>query len=234
MTTKDNIAQIREHIARACARIHRDPDAIELIGVTKNRQIGQINEIIACGINQLGENKVQEAAAKYSELGNQGISWHLIGHLQTNKVKDAVRIFDLIQSVDSVRLAEEIDKQAAKVNKIQEILLEVKTSFESTKSGLSLDDFNESFKAIVKLQNIRIKGLMTIAPLVAKPEKARPYFRALRELREQLYRRPEAGDPAQEFGAGRRLILSMGMTDDFEVAIEEGTDMVRLGRALFE
>jgi len=147
----------------------------------------------------------------------------LVGHLQTNKVKDAVRIFDLIQSVDSLRLAAEIDKQAAKINKIQDILIEIKTSPEATKFGLKPNAAIEVIKEIAQLKNINMKGLMTIAPLVDEPEKTRPYFRQLRELRDYLR--------AMNYELG---ILSMGMTDDFEVAIEEGSNMVRIGRAIFE
>jgi PLP dependent protein len=233
MMIKDNIAKIKERIAQVCSRINRDPSGITLIGVTKNRSVSLINELVACGVCELGENKVQEAMAKYSDFAHQRVSWHLLGHLQTNKVKEAVRIFDLIQSVDSFRLAEAINKQAAKVNKTQEILLEVKTSSEPTKFGFSTDNFSESFTAIGRLQNIRIKGLMTIAPLVDDQEKARPYFRQLYALRDDLYRKQAVHSFGPDAGY-RGLILSMGMSDDFEVAIEEGADMVRLGRVLFE
>jgi pyridoxal phosphate enzyme (YggS family) len=142
----------------------------------------------------------------------------MVGRLQTNKVKDAVGIFDLIQSVDSFRLAQEIDRQAARINKVQDILLEVKTSPEATKSGIAPEDLPGLIENISQLKGVNIKGLMTIAPLVDNPEKARPYFRQLRELSERFNPRP---------------ILSMGMSDDFEVAIEEGSTMVRLGRAIF-
>jgi pyridoxal phosphate enzyme (YggS family) len=150
----------------------------------------------------------------------------MVGHLQTNKVKDAVKIFDLIQSVDSLHLAEEIDKQAAKINKIQDILIEVKTSPEATKFGLQLEVVIEVIKGITKLKNLNIKGLMTIAPIVDNPEKARPYFRLLRELGDKINESRITNHESR--------ILSMGMTDDFEVAIEEGANMVRLGRAIFD
>jgi PLP dependent protein len=217
----DNICIIRERLRVACAKVHRDPAKIILVGVTKNRAAEQVKEIIDCGVMDIGENRVQEAMGKYPEVANPKVRWHLIGHLQSNKVKDAVKIFDLIHSVESLRLAEEIDKFAAKINKTQDILLEVKTSLEATKSGILPEDLEEKFKAIAKLNNISIKGLMTIAPLADDPEEVRSYFRQLRELRDNL-------GPA-----GSRFILSMGMTDDFEVAVEEGADMVRIGRAIF-
>jgi pyridoxal phosphate enzyme (YggS family) len=150
----------------------------------------------------------------------------MVGHLQTNKVKDAVKIFGLIQSVDSLHLAREIDRQAAKINKIQDILIEVKTSPEATKFGLKPDEAVEVMKEIAELKNISIKGLMTIAPIVDNPGKTRPYFRLLRELRDKIN---ELRTPNSELQT-----LSMGMTDDFEVAIEEGSNMVRVGRAIFE
>ena len=150
----------------------------------------------------------------------------MVGHLQTNKVKDATKIFDLIHSVDSLHLAQEIDKQAARINKAQDILIEIKTSPEANKFGLKPDDAVEVIKEIVKLKNINLRGLMTIAPIVDNPEKARIYFRMLKELRERIC--------SQLSAFSSQLILSMGMTDDFEVAIEEGADMVRLGRVIFE
>ena len=216
----ENILKFRERIASACYKVKRDPGEITVVAVSKNRAIEQINQAIEAGIADIGENRVQEAILKYNQLRAK---WHLVGHLQTNKVKDAVRIFDLIQSVDSLRLAAEIDKQAAKINKIQDILIEIKTSPEATKFGLKPNAAIEVIKEIAQLKNINMKGLMTIAPLVDEPEKTRPYFRQLRELRDYLR--------AMNYELG---ILSMGMTDDFEVAIEEGSNMVRIGRAIFE
>jgi PLP dependent protein len=224
---KDNIIKVRQRIALACARIDQDPGRITLIAVTKGRTVGDIEEAVREGITDIGENRVQEAAFKYNELRQpqagpppaEAFKWHMIGHLQTNKVKEAVKIFDLIQSVDSQRLAQEIDKQAAKINKVQDILLEIKTSPEESKSGLKSGDVEEAIKEAGKLKNINIKGLMTIAPAVDNPEKARPYFRMLRQLRDKT---------------NKPFILSMGMTDDFEAAIEEGATMVRIGRAIFE
>ncbi|MDI6758965.1 MAG: YggS family pyridoxal phosphate-dependent enzyme [Candidatus Omnitrophota bacterium] len=151
--------------------------------------------------------------------------WHMVGHLQINKVKNAVRIFDLIQSVDSLCLAQEIDKQAKKIDKIQDILIEIKTSPEETKFGLNLDKALEAIKEIDKLKNINLKGLMTIAPIVCEPDNSRPYFRMLKELFDRINRQNRLN---------RLNILSMGMTDDYEAAIGEGSNMLRLGRAIFE
>jgi len=228
---KENVSSIRQRILRVCSKINQDAGKITIIAVSKGRALEQIREAIEAGISDIGENRVQEAISKYNELYAKrytlnAIEWHMVGHLQANKVKDAVRIFDLIQSVDSVRLAEEIDKQADKINKIQDILIEIKTSPEESKFGLKPDEVPGVIKEIAKLKNINIKGLMTIAPIVDNPEKTRPYFKMLRELYDQINR---------VSGIGYRVsTLSMGMTDDFEIALEEGSNMVRLGRAIFE
>jgi pyridoxal phosphate enzyme (YggS family) len=228
---QENILKVGERISLACAKINQNPEQITIVCVSKNRTKEEIKEAIEAGITDIGENRVQEALLKYNELTSKRdnarrIKWHMVGHLQTNKVKDAVKIFDLIQSVDSLHLAEEIDKQAAKINKIQDILIEVKTSPEATKFGLQLEVVIEVIKGITKLKNLNIKGLMTIAPIVDNPEKARPYFRLLRELGDKINESRITNHESR--------ILSMGMTDDFEVAIEEGANMVRLGRAIFD
>ncbi len=228
---KDSILKVRGRISSACSKINQDPHKITIIAVSKGRTVRQIKEAADAGITDIGENRVQEAILKYNNLipNTQNltpIKWHMVGHLQTNKAKDAVKIFDLIQSVDSVRLVEEIDKQAHKINKIQDILIEIKTSPEESKFGLKADEAVGVIKELTKLKNIKIKGLMTIAPIVDDPEKSRPYFKLLRELRDRIN---ELRVTSYEL-----LVLSMGMTDDFEVAIEEGSNMVRLGRAIFE
>jgi len=227
---KENILKIRERISNSCPKIIQGPKSITLVAVSKGRTPEQIKEAIEAGIIDIGENKVKEALIKYKQIMDEGygarIKWHMIGHLQTNKVKEAVKIFDLIQSVDSLYLGQKIDKQAAKINKIQDILIEVKTSPEATKFGLRPEDTVGVIKELAKLGNINIKGLMTIAPLVDNPERTRPYFRSLKELFEQIN--------AQRITHNALRFLSMGMTDDFEVAIEEGSNMVRLGRAIFE
>ena len=221
---KENVLEVRRRIEAACLRAKRDPASVKLVAVSKGRSIERIKEVHLTGIVDFGENKVQEALLKYEE--KLAVQWHMIGHLQTNKAKEAVKIFDLIHSVDSLRLAEEIDKQAAKINKIQNVLIEVKTSPEATKFGIEPDQVAEVIKEIAKLKNINIQGLMTIAPLVSIQEESRPYFRTLRELRDKINQSSVIGNPLS--------VLSMGMTDDFEIAIEEGSEIVRIGRALFE
>jgi len=227
---QDAILNIRKRIIGTCSKINQDPDSITIVAVTKGRTAGQIKEAITAGITDIGENRVQEALIKYNAMRTtpcaQRTKWHMVGHLQTNKVKEAVKLFDLIHSVDSIRLAKEIDKESAKINKIQEVLIEIKTSAEATKFGLKSDEALKVIKEIADLKNINIKGLMTIAPLVDNPEKTRPYFRILRELRDKIN--------ALRVTSYELRVLSMGMTDDFEVAIEEGANMIRIGRAIFE
>jgi len=228
---RDNIITIKGRIEAACARVNRDPGSVAIVAVSKNRTPQEIEEALKAGITDIGENRIQEAVLKYSKLrttdyGLLTIKWHMVGHLQSNKAKEAVKLFDLIHSVDSVRLAREIDGQAAKINKVQDILIEIKTSEEAAKFGIAPKDAVETIREIARLKNIHIKGLMTIAPLADNPEKARPYFRALREIRNRI---------STLYAERCTLhILSMGMSDDFEVAIEEGATIVRIGRAIFE
>ena len=213
---KENILRVKERIDLVCGRIKVDPQKITLVCVTKGRPVGEILEAVNSGLRHLGENRVQEAREKYAQLA--GVDWQMIGHLQLNKVKEALKIFSLIHSVDSIELARKINEQAAKINKIQDILIEVKTSPEVTKSGFNPDLLSAASKEILSLNNLNVKGLMTIAPIADNPEEARQYFSKLKALRDTL-------NPS--------WILSMGMSDDFEVAIEEGADMIRLGRAIF-
>ncbi len=214
---KDNIEKVRSRVRSACARIKIDPEQVKILCVTKGRTVGEIQEVVNLGINQVGENRVQEAAEKYRLVS--GAHWQMVGHLQSNKVKEALAIFDLIHSVDSLSLAQEINRQALKINKIQEILLEVKTSAEIRKFGFKSEVLAGAVEEISRLSNVKIKGLMTIAPLLDDVNETRPYFAQLRQLRDKL-------DPA--------WLLSMGMSGDFEVAIEEGADIIRLGRVIFE
>lgn len=227
---RENILEIRKSIISACLKAKRDPASIKIIAVSKNRSVEELKEVFLAGITAFGENRVQEALLKYRDMQlfsrEESIKWHMVGHLQTNKVKDAVRIFDLIHSVDSLRLAEEINKQSAKINKVQDILLEVKTSPEETKSGLRPEEVIDFLKVAAQFKNIKVKGLMTIAPLLNNPELARPYFKKLRELGDKIHK--------LQVTSCKLEFLSMGMTDDFQVAIEEGSNMVRLGRAIFE
>lgn len=200
-----------------CLRTRRNPAEIMLVCVAKGQPLGRIEEVLRLGCRQIGENRVQAALNIYKQV--PGVNWHMIGHLQSNKVRDAVKIFDLIHSVDSIGLAKEINKQADRIGKVQDVLLEVKTSLEDSKFGFAPEKIPEACGPILKLNNIRVKGLMTIAPLMHNPAEARPYFAALRQVRDSL---------------DSSWLLSMGMSDDFEVAIEEGADILRIGRAIFE
>ena len=227
---RENILKIKEQIVSICSRTNRSPQDITIVAVTKNRSSEQIKEVIGAGIIDIGENRVQEAFLKYSSVRSTlyavRVKWHMVGHLQTNKVKEAVKFFACIQSVDSLRLAKEINKQAANIGKIQDIMLEVKTSPEATKFGLKPEEARETIRELAVLENLKVLGLMTIAPLLDDPEQTRPYFRKLRELRDKIN---QLSAISYQLSA-----LSMGMTDDFAVAIEEGSTMVRLGRAIFE
>jgi len=225
---RENLLKIRERIASSCAKAGRLNAEVTLVCVSKSRSLEEIQEVLAAGIGDIAENKVREALSHYKAIADRSyarqIKWHMIGHLQTNKVKEAVRIFDLIHSVDSFRLAEEINKQAAKIDKIQDILVEVNTSQEESKFGVKPGQLWELVKAIPELKNVRLIGLMTMAAQSADPQRSRPYFRKLRELKEQINKLN---------GPDKLAHLSMGMSDDFEVAIEEGASLVRIGTAIF-
>jgi len=227
---EQNYRNVMRGIAEACLRAGVSAGQVKLVAVSKGRSVDEIAEALRAGVTDIGENRVQEAVLKYNSILNTQYpirpKWHMVGHLQTNKARDAVRIFDLIHSVDSLRLAEEIDRQAGRAGKVQDILIEVKTSPEESKYGIGPDDLPLLIEGIKALGNIRLQGLMTIAPAVDHPEKARPYFKMLKELFDFANTRLTIDH--------RLSTLSMGMTDDFEVAIEEGSNMVRLGRALFE
>ncbi len=218
----ENFRSVTQRMAICCDKCGRSPQDVHLICVTKQASIEQMEEALAAGATVFGENRVQDALKKYEIIGDK-VKWNLIGHLQTNKAKDAVKMFSLIHSVDSLHLAEEIDKQAAKINKTQDILIQVSTSGEESKFGIRPEEVDDLLKKLLAYRHISIKGFMTIAPEVDDPEAVRPYFRALRELRDRVN---------QSFNTQYR-VLSMGMTNDFEIAIEEGSTMVRVGRAIF-
>ncbi len=221
MFIKENIKRLKEKIDQALERAGRSTDKITIVAVTKTIPVEKIEEAIDSGIKIIGENRCQEAKQKFLHLGNR-VEWHMVGHLQTNKVKDALKIFSLIHSLDSVRLAQEIEKRAEKpVN----CLIELNTSKEKTKFGIAPEGLFGFFESIKDFKKINTMGLMTIGPgwAMDDPEVSRPCFRLLCNLRDRL---------VKEFG--RQLpILSMGMTSDFEVAIEEGSTMIRVGTALF-
>ena len=218
----ENIKDRIKRTARACGR---DPETIRLVTVSKTVPADRVREAIEAGATILGENYIQEAREKINTLSSYPVSWHFIGHLQTNKAKYAVRLFDLIQTVDTLKLAHELNKQAKKINKIQQILIQVNIGLERTKSGVYAKDAQSLIKDISYLENLSVKGLMTIPPFFNSPKKVRPYFSALRNLRDQIKKENISNASMDE--------LSMGMTGDFEVAIEEGATLVRIGTAIF-
>jgi pyridoxal phosphate enzyme (YggS family) len=221
---RENLKRINERIAEAASRVGRKPEDVQLVAVTKTVETERIREGIEAGLKVLGENRVQEAEGKILELGH-GAQWHMIGHLQTNKVKKAVRLFDMIHSVDSLHLAFEIEKRASALGKQMPILLQVDLAEEETKSGFSKEELFDALPQMAGLAHIKICGVMTIPPFSPDPEASRPYFRELSDLREKI---------AGVYPEGIRMdILSMGMSQDFEVAIQEGANMVRIGTALF-
>ncbi len=223
MEIEANIARVRARIAEAARRGGRQPESVQLVAVTKTVGPERIRQAVACGLRVFGENRVQEARAKVSEV--PGASWHLIGSLQRNKVKEALRLFEVIHSVDSVGLAEELSRRSMeRGNRRAEVLLQVNISQEPQKHGVAPQEVERAVAAVLEFPGLRLRGLMGIAPLAETPEAARPSFRRLRELRDRL------GEAFPEAGVCE---LSMGMTDDFEVAIEEGATIVRVGRALF-
>jgi pyridoxal phosphate enzyme (YggS family) len=211
-----NIKEVQKRIAQACERAGRSPGEVTLVAVTKTVAPSAIEAAFQVGIRHFGENRIQEAEAKLGQLQNLNPrpTWHMVGHLQTNKAKTALELFDIIHSVDSIKLAEVLSRRAER--KVP-ILLEVNIASEESKFGFAEEGLASAIKQISLLPNLEIKGLMTIAPLVEDQEEVRPVFRRLRQLRDSL-------------GLEH---LSMGMTDDFEVAIEEGATMVRIGRAIF-
>ncbi|MCK9420888.1 MAG: YggS family pyridoxal phosphate-dependent enzyme [Nitrospirae bacterium] len=224
MSIADNIKTVKDRIASAAKRAGRDPAAVRLVVVTKTIDHERIKEAVDAGAAILGENRVQEAKEKIETLGSVA-SWHLIGHLQVNKARHAVRLFDLIHSVDNRELAAEIDKQAAKLGKVQNVLVEVNIAGEASKAGMAVKNAPALVREIAKHGNITIQGLMTIPPFSENPEDSRPYFSVLRELAESIVRENIPGVFMRE--------LSMGMSGDFAVAIEEGATLVRVGTAIF-
>lgn len=215
-----NLEQVRGRIREAADRSHRDPQSIRLVAVTKAVPVDRIREAIGLGLRAFGENRVQEAMPKIAALAAERCEWHLIGHLQRNKVKDIEGRFVMVQSIDSVRLVEAL---AERVHGPLDVLIEVNVGEEPQKTGARSADVAAVAEAILEQSNLRLRGLMTIGPLGPDPEAVRPFFRQLRLLRDRLQDR--TGRPLPE--------LSMGMTDDYPVAIAEGATMLRLGRALF-
>ncbi len=221
----ENINRVMNRIRNAAASCGRDPETVKMVAVTKTVEAGRIREAADAGLDCFGENYVQEAREKIEALSDADISWHFIGHLQSNKAKHTVGLFDLIHSVDSEKLARQIDKQAAKRGLVQKILVQVNVGGEEQKSGVDEEAAAELVRGIAGLENVSVQGLMTMPPFFDEPEKVRPCFRRLTQLREEIAAQNIAGTEMKE--------LSMGMTGDFEAAIAEGATLVRIGTAIF-
>lgn len=219
---KENIAAVKQRIADAAARAGRK-DSIMLVAVTKNHPVEYVEEAVRNGVINVGENRVQEAREKMQAFTGKAV-WHLIGHLQTNKARHAVEAFDLIHSVDSEHLLLAVNKAAEACGKVQDILLQVNVAQEESKFGMTVEDFPRITEQAAQLSNVRVQGLMCIAPNYEDIEQVRPVFRIAHALYE---------DMKKSFPAGQIQYLSMGMTHDFEIAIEEGANVVRVGTAIF-
>ncbi len=227
---QDNITRILGQIDTVCCRTGRDPGEITVIGVTKFADTSQIKKAIDAGLKHVGESKVQEARRKFSDFKDSDIqvTRHMIGHLQTNKVKAALEVFDCIQSVDSLKLAAAIEEQAAKLNRSIDILIQVNTAGEEQKFGIDPSEVFTIIKQVIAFKHVCLQGLMTVAPLTDDKEVVRKCFRDLRLLSEEI---------VNKFSGDDRVAmthLSMGMTQDYEIALEEGANMVRIGRAIFQ
>jgi len=220
------LSEVRSRIAAAANRAGRASEEITLVAVTKTHPAVVVREAIAAGAGDLGENKVQEAEKKIPQVGREAARWHLIGHLQSNKARKAVELFDVIHSLDSPALASRLDRICAESDRPElPVLIQVDLGHEATKSGVKENELSELVQAVTKCSRLRLRGLMTLPPFFDNAEDARPFFRKLRELRDRF-------SSEGVFGA-QRGELSMGMTNDYEVAIEEGATIVRVGTAIF-
>lgn len=231
--TSDNIETrlqaIKARISSAAQRVGRDPREISLLAASKTVDRQVVLDAISSGLDHIGENQIQEAETKFGDkaesLADKAVNFHMIGHLQTNKVRKALELFDTIQSVDSVRLAKRINSRAIEIDKIVSVYVEVSVAPEDSKTGAKLSEVSELLSLIKESSNLRLEGLMTVPPFLEDPEHVRPYFRKLREIRDEFHNSGLIGEES--------LKLSMGMSHDFEVAIEEGATMVRLGRIVW-
>ncbi|MBR4667663.1 MAG: YggS family pyridoxal phosphate-dependent enzyme [Butyrivibrio sp.] len=221
---KENLEFVEKNICEACKKAGRDRSEVTLIAVSKTKPVSDIREAMACGITVFGENKVQEIRDKTAEI-TEPLSWHMIGHLQANKVKYLPGVACMIHSVDNVKLADEIEKQAAKHELVMDVLIEVNMAHEDTKFGLSPEETIDFVKEISKNEHLNIRGLMTIAPYTEDPESNRVYFKGLRELKDKIN---SLNIPRVQMDT-----LSMGMTGDYSIAIEEGATFVRVGTGIF-
>ena len=228
MSIAENIAEVRERIAAAARRAARNPDEITLMGVSKTFPIERIREAYAAGLRVFGENRVQEFAGKADALRDlRDTEWHLIGHLQTNKAGKAAELFDAVDSVDSVRMAEKLNASAESVGKTLSVLIEINVGGEQAKSGVAPNsgELEQILRNALRWDNLKINGLMTVPPYTEDPEGSRPYFRQLRQIRDSI--------AARDLPQISIAVLSMGMSHDFEVAIQEGATCVRVGTAIF-
>ncbi len=221
---KENLIHVQENIAQACKNAERKREEVTLVAVSKTKPVSMLQEIYNCGVRDFGENKVQEICDKREEMPKD-MKWHMIGHLQRNKVKYIIGDVALIHSVDTYRLAEEINIQAKKIKRIVPVLIQVNIAGEATKFGISREETLQLVTEISKLDSLRIKGLMTIAPFVENPEENRAYFREIKELSVDI--------AVKNIDNVSMDILSMGMTGDYMVAIEEGATIVRVGTGIF-
>lgn len=222
-TINENLFRVYDRISRAAERAGRESSSIHLIAVSKTQPISLVEEARRAGLNEFGENRVQEALGKHK--ADDGFTWHLIGPLQRNKAKFAVRIFDMIHSVDRFSLGQELDRRLEDIKKIMPVLIQVKTSSEETKAGIEADRALELAEQLSTLPHLSVKGLMTIPAFTPNPEEARPAFTLLRQTRDRIASAGISGVHME--------VLSMGMSHDFEIAIEEGADMIRVGTAIF-
>ena len=216
---------VKERIEAAALSSDRDPKTVKLVAVSKTVPVDRVHAAIKAGVTMLGENYVQEAREKIEALGKERVSWHFVGHLQSNKAKHAVKLFDLIHSVDSLKLAKELNKRAGALGKAQDILIQVNISGEETKSGIDTEQTLNLVRGISPLENLAIRGLMTMPPYFNAPDKVRPYFKALSSLQTLIRQEAIPNVDMTE--------LSMGMTGDFVAAIQEGATLVRIGTAIF-
>ncbi|WP_457551733.1 YggS family pyridoxal phosphate-dependent enzyme [Desulfobacula sp.] len=222
---KDNLDKINKQIFDTAVSCGRRPDTIQLIAVSKRKTIAAVTEAIDAGASHFGENYIQEAIEKIDSIGKDRACWHFIGHLQSNKTKIAVNYFDYIHTVDTLKLAGQIDNQARKINKIQNILVQVNIGEEDTKSGAGIEETLQLIGHINRFKNVSLHGLMCMPPYFFDPEQARIYFRQLVKIKEKIMK--------QKFDAISMEHLSMGMSNDFKVAIEEGSTMIRVGTSIF-
>jgi pyridoxal phosphate enzyme (YggS family) len=222
MEIRARLEAIRHRIDEACRRSGRDPKTVRCVAVSKTRTVDEIREAVSFGVTDLGENRVQEAESKHGAIA-PSVRWHLVGHLQANKARKAVQIFDVIHSLDGIDLARRLDRFARELGKVQPVLIQVDLASEETKFGLPSSELFTSLEELESCSSLRIEGLMLLPPYLPDPEDVRPFFRRLRGLSEEARKR----------GLGIGAELSMGMSHDFETAIEEGATWVRLGTALF-